>query len=462
MGAAIVLLLLGTQILDWYWPVILFLGSLGLGLYRLRNRVPANYTLLQAVDHRLALSDALSTAYYFGKDHPTRHASEEVRHGQLRNAEAHCHAIDVAQAIPFRLSSSALVAAFLLVAAVTLFGVRYGVRNSLDLGPPITQALFEFYRPTTLTEEAAAAAPEPEQVAAEMARAEGREGRLEPDSEAALSAEDTGETDAEGLSPSSDRALEGDELAEGEEQPGDGRDEGGDSPERSSDAGGQDPTSAPPAGDREEGSGEKPPPFPPDQDSDLIRKMQDAFANLLSKLKIPPRAGEGQRLAKQRGNQPGQSGEQEQAKGRRMPGGEQQEGTPSEDASGQRSAEPGSQSRTGQGQAGNQVSDQPGQQQARSGMGTKEGEKDVKLAEQLEAMGKLSEIIGRRAENITGEVMVEVTSGDQRLRTRYQQRDASHRDAGGEVHRDEIPLELRDYVQRYFEQVHKQPPDTDG
>ncbi|MCP5117633.1 MAG: hypothetical protein GY953_42965, partial [bacterium] len=111
----------------------------------------------------------------------------------------------------------------------------------------------------------------------------------------------------------------------------------------------------------------------------------------------------------------------------------------------------------GKGKTGSQTSNKPGEQQAHSGTGTKNDSKDVKLADQMEALSKQSEIIGRRAENITGEVMVEVTSGDQRLRTAYPASGARHKAAGGKIHRDEVPIELRHYVQRYFEEVRKAP-----
>jgi hypothetical protein len=73
-------------------------------------------------------------------------------------------------------------------------------------------------------------------------------------------------------------------------------------------------------------------------------------------------------------------------------------------------------------------------------------------------MGKISEIIGKRSQNLTGEVMVEVASGKQELRTAYSQQPARHTDSGGEIHRDEIPLAYQRYVQQYFDEVRKTPP----
>ncbi|MCP5117088.1 MAG: hypothetical protein GY953_40200 [bacterium] len=456
LAGAILLLVLGTQILDWYWPLALFVVALAVGGYRLRKRIPSAYGLLQAIDRRLHLSDAISTAYYFAVEGQARKVSEEVRAAQRERAEGICRGVDLKQAVPFRVPVSCYVAVLLFAGAGTMFAVRYAVRQSLDLRPPIAESLFEFYRPTTeatMRQPEEPPQPEYEEAAAEDARAERREGRIDPESDSTLSLEEVPEAGDEGLSPDS-RGLEegdpfaaaedGDEEASGEARESDSQGEG-------SEASGQSPE----ADSIDDPSGEKPPAFPPPEDSDLLQKMQDAFAKLMSKLKIPPRAGEGQRTAQQRSNQTGD--QKQKRKGRQMPGSEQGEGEPTSDPRGTRTQQGDQQAQAGQGKAGSQASNKPGEQQAPSGMGTKDGSKDVKLAEQMEAMGKLSEIIGRRAENITGEVMVEVTSGDQRLRTAYTESGARHKAAGGKIHRDEVPIELRHYVQRYFEEVRKAP-----
>jgi hypothetical protein len=62
---AILLLLLGTQILDWYWLAILFAVSFGVGLWRTLRRIPSRYRLAQMVDARLNLHDTLSTAFVY-------------------------------------------------------------------------------------------------------------------------------------------------------------------------------------------------------------------------------------------------------------------------------------------------------------------------------------------------------------------------------------------------------------
>jgi hypothetical protein len=76
------------------------------------------------------------------------------------------------------------------------------------------------------------------------------------------------------------------------------------------------------------------------------------------------------------------------------------------------------------------------------------------LAEQQKALGKLSELLGKRALEVRGEVMVEVTnSKNQQLKTPYLNRTAAHSEAGSDLNRDEVPLHLQDYVQRYYEKV---------
>jgi hypothetical protein len=155
----------------------------------------------------------------------------------------------------------------------------------------------------------------------------------------------------------------------------------------------------------------------------------------------PGRPDQGRRSAAQNGNQ---SGSQSGAKG--------QNGEPQGDDQGQ-GAE---QAQSGPGRQGGSDSDQA-TKQGQSGIGRQDGSKDLREAQQLAAMGKISEIIGRRSQNLTGDVMVEVTSGKQELQTAYSQQKAGHKDAGGEIHRDEIPLAYQAFVQHYFDEVRKAP-----
>jgi hypothetical protein len=51
---------------------------------------------------------------------------------------------------------------------------------------------------------------------------------------------------------------------------------------------------------------------------------------------------------------------------------------------------------------------------------------------------------------------VEVQNSTQQLKTGWVQQRADHANAGGEINRDEVPVEFQTYVQQYFEQVRKQ------
>ena len=54
--------------------------------------------------------------------------------------------------------------------------------------------------------------------------------------------------------------------------------------------------------------------------------------------------------------------------------------------------------------------------------------------------------------------MVEVGDGKQALKTPWARQQASHTNAGGEIHRDEIPLTEQPFVERYFEEIRKTAP----
>jgi hypothetical protein len=190
----------------------------------------------------------------------------------------------------------------------------------------------------------------------------------------------------------------------------------------------------------------------PGSDNSLMNKMRDALANMLNKLKSPPRMDQQSASNQQQAGKQGQQSQQGMQSKSKSQGegqqGQQQEGD--QDSEGQKSAADKS-------RAGEKNSDRPGSQDSKSGMGLSEGDKDIRDAEQLAAMGKISEIFGKRAQEITGEISVEVASGKQQLKTAWSERKALHSDTGAEVNRDEIPLAYQRYIQRYFEEVRKAP-----
>ena len=113
MGGAILLLLIGTQILDWYWPVLLIAASLGVGIYSVRKSLPSFYKLAQMIDRRLGLADSLSTAVHFAK-HP-QPGRESICESQGRNAEKVAQSVDVNLALPGKRSRYLLPATGLVL-----------------------------------------------------------------------------------------------------------------------------------------------------------------------------------------------------------------------------------------------------------------------------------------------------------------------------------------------------------
>ena len=193
----------------------------------------------------------------------------------------------------------------------------------------------------------------------------------------------------------------------------------------------------------------------PSENSGLLSKFRDAMSSLMNRMRQASGAkgGQQQANAQQGAQQKNQSGNTAQnGKQGQQPGDGQQadarDGQPGDDSQNAQSAQSGSPGQSAQ---------QPATKQPGSGIGRQDGSKDVKLAEQLAAMGKISEIIGKRAANVSGELTMEVENSNQQLRTPYAPREARHQQAGGEINRDEIPVALQAYVEQYFEQVRKQP-----
>jgi len=197
-----------------------------------------------------------------------------------------------------------------------------------------------------------------------------------------------------------------------------------------------------------------PPVNAPEENNPLLDKLRDAMANLLAKLKLKPppgvasRAG-GSQMTKQ--TRHASRGE----KGGHGPGEQSAEGAERAAAQAGQPGEGDQQAKAGEGQSSSRTPQRASTQDGKSGIGRQDGDKTLHNAEQLAAMGKLSEILGRRATEVGGEILVDGKSGKQVLPTQYSQSSAAHKDSGGEVHRDEIPLLYQTYVEQYFGQVHK-------
>ncbi|HBY59980.1 MAG TPA: hypothetical protein DEH78_09160 [Solibacterales bacterium] len=458
-GGLIVLLLAGTQIFDWYWPALLFVASLGWGIARLVRRIPTSYRLAQAVDQRLATQDTLSTALYFSEHPDSGLACPEFRECQFAAAGSLAARLSAREAVPVQTPRSSWALLALLLIAASLIGVRYGVLDTLSLSEPLANIRFDTF--LSNEEIAARTKKKQEQTLDDQMRKMG----LVLDEEKAQAAGNQERTlDVTQSSEDGEQPQPGGEEKKGRQGKNSLTGEEGASEEKQEQAEGgqQQPADSGPADNAATNDQKKQAQNgkPQKDESGLMDKMKNALANLLAKMKAKPQAGNGEQQQQMASNQknsepggkPGETPDPNGSPRNDQPG---QQGEKQGDAKGEPQGEGNQQSQGGQGKQSESGSEKPSNQDSKTGAGKQDGAKDVKMAEQLEAMGKISEIIGRRAQTVTGEMMVEVSSGKQQLKTAWSQRQAQHADAGGEIHRDEVPLVLQQYVQQYFEEVRK-------
>jgi hypothetical protein len=188
-----------------------------------------------------------------------------------------------------------------------------------------------------------------------------------------------------------------------------------------------------------------------------MAKLKEAMQNLLSRMKQ-----ENQNGSEQASSQDGKEQAKQQGKGGQKGGkqGSQQQGQ-GQESDGSEDGQAGDEAQMAQnpqGKGSGQSADESDSKQPGSGIGKQDGDKEAKLAEQLEAMGKISQIIGKRSANVSGEITIEVQNTSQQLKTPYSASGAQHGEATGEIARDEVPVIYQSFVQQYFEHVRKQQP----
>jgi len=442
------LLIVGAEALDWRWIAGLFAGTLAVGSVRAFRGLPESYALLQLADRRLGLRDTLSSAYYFHASDGLRPVSEAMREALLGQAERLAREVDLRRAVPLVAPRSLYALAALAALSGGLFAVRYGASRRLDLRPPLASVLFPggWHRPRQFAESRKDGWRERFQHTLRQMglplepEAPRRESRGQ-----SLPAETPSAAEAAALRPPElSRPVP---LSAGEELSGE--DGAWDPGAQSSDAAA--------------GEGENPaasarqPAEAPGENSNLLEQFREALASLLSRLKSRPGGGNSPLAADRgrQGNEAARSRRQASEKGESGPG----RRTPEEatESDGDLQAPSAEQARGASGKPGGRDADLQPAREGRSGIGKEDGLKQAREAEQLAAMGKISELFGRRQATLTGEVTIEVASGDQKLRTPYSEQQARHAEAGGEIHRDEVPLLYHDYIRRYFEQIRRSP-----
>ena len=185
-------------------------------------------------------------------------------------------------------------------------------------------------------------------------------------------------------------------------------------------------------------------------------KMKDAVSSLMAKMRPgetpqkTPGNNQPNNNEKKSGNET--SGSKDKSAGQQNAS--NQNSSQDQNSQGQAQGKTTEKAQAAQGQNSDQSSEQGSD--AHSGVGRQDGGKDVHETDGLKAMGKLAEIIGKRSANLTGEMTVETKSNKQQLKTAYSQRLGQHSDSGGEINRDEVPLDQQQYVREYMEEVRKQ------
>lgn len=460
--AFIVLLLVGTEVLRWEWLLLLPAAAAGIGLFIALKRLPTPYVAAQIVDRRMGLEDTLSTAWFFSRTESPRAPAGSLL-GQREQADRIAATLDVRQAIPFRMPRSAYVVAALALLASSLFALRYGITRRLDFHPPLARLVeqqFGFEQKVVLAKNIRRQPPRAghaEDTGEDMAAQDPNQSG-EPEASEGQDAENAGNqaADKKGTSNRKDTQKQSDNADQ--QSAADDQNESADQPENPSD-----PRSAASPGQQQRNrqsdpgkqSSAQPDANGSGESSSLLTKMKDAFQNLLSRVKPQQSNAGSQQSADQNARQ---QGKDRQNSGKQQPGKDGQRGNAGQQGESQdgQSGDRAESSPDPQGNASGKGDSKQPSKQPGSGVGRQDGDKSIKQAEQLAAMGKISEIIGKRSANLTGEATVEVQSTSQTLRTPYSQRGAEHAQAGAEINRDEIPVALEAYVEKYFEQMRKQ------
>lgn len=460
IGAAvlILLLILGTQVLDWYWPVLITVLALGYLVWRTRGRLPDDYRAAQIADMRLGTHDLLATAQHFaGQAGKPRVAT------LMQRADEIAAQYGPDQAAPWGLPAGWLRAVVLATVALSLLVVRYAFQESLDLDGPIAPGIYELL--------ASGEKPTPPKQIAKAEKTPPLEGMsVNPPNQQALEQErkDGAEQQPENAATAAESGKAAQKPSQFQETmaPNEEGEEGEGAEKGDSAASGKDKKDAQGEADKDGAKGNEGAPKPgklenqgnPQGDKNsLFDKFRDAMANMMNKMRSPNSEPNQQQAQNKQDGQKAGEGKQDQksSEGQQWPGKQQAQGGQQQaDQEGQQgqSSEKGQQQQAKGDKAGEPSGDQ------KSGQGKQDGSKDIQLAEQQRAMGKISEIFGKRAQDLRGEVMIEVSSSkSQSLKTDYSGKTGARRDTAGVIQRDEVPLVFQNYVQRYFEEIRKSP-----
>jgi hypothetical protein len=451
------LILLGTQILAWQWLLLLAAMGLGISAYAVYRHLKDTYQVAQMMDHHLALNDSLSTAWFLHTQPPTDQPAATYL---LDHAEQIAETADPSKAFPFQRRRAWLVTAALFILAFVLFSARYLVTRQLNLEhsflPLVITQVFENLAhpgitPDQKNDDANAHLDKTLPPGAINQEAEQRpqtpksEQGKQPNQDQAKGGDANQKGDAANQDPQQEKNADG-QTASDEKRNGKGDGKPNGANQQSSDA--QD------KGDQQDAK--QPDATGPQKSSSMMDRMRDALSSVMAKIKPTgnsPKSDNNSQKNNEGQKSSDQAGSKDQTGDGQKDAGKDQ--SAQEQSSGEQSKQGAAKAQSAQGKDSATPSDKKGSD-AQSGVGHSDGDKETREAEQAKAMGKLAEIIGKRSASLTGDMQI-VPSGKQRLQTDYTHAQGQHSDLGGEINRDEVPVEDQEYVREYMELVRKKP-----
>jgi hypothetical protein len=429
LASAMVLLVLGTDILHWYWLSLLVVPPAALAVLQIRRKLLSPYHIAQLLDRRFGLNDLLSTAWFLYR-HSDRSFSGAAQFEIEQAEEAAAH-IQPAAALPFTSGRKWIVASCLLLGALGLFIVRYLELNTLSLRPPllsvhgVVPSDFASWLSPKLSLSSLLRGRYQRVPAARILHESSRQTLGEPDSAISASSRadnaNTTQLDPAYAKPSdngADRSLSS--ARSDQSQQSDGSPKSGTQMARKNDAD---------TAQSEQGA------------TSLLDRMRDAISQLVANIR-----GENKQKTAQDATQ---TADQSHRSPQGTSGVSAMEHVHAASEQAQRQA---AQNQQVNGRIpSSSLEKNPN---AQSGIGSQNGDKRLKMAEEQEVMGKLAEIIGKRSIDLTGSVTLLAAPAP--LLTPDSHQVSEHQNSGGEIHRDEIPPLFREYVRRYMEEVQKE------
>jgi hypothetical protein len=421
LAVAAIVLLAGTAQLGMKWASLAAVGTFAVRMFLANRKRPSPYTVAQSIDQRLKLADTLSTAAYFAEASPPgRPVDPALRDLQRARAENTARSVDLKKALPMRRPSSLYPAAILALVVIGVLLLRVTATGSFDtraslVGAPLKSLLQSAEK----------------QVRAEKKAGEGDEPANGDETSKQLDKNRDYAGEPEAQAEESPETPETADEQKGDQKKGDGKGEASkaDANDQQNPANQQDASQQAKEQDAQ-------------QQESLLDKLKDAVSDMLGKSKP---SGKQQKTA------------QKGKKGEKQPGDDQEKSADTDDKNPGDNADSENHNKGSEMDASGMSAEGQKDDNQHSGVGSQEGDKAARDAEALKAIGKISELFGKRAENVTGDVMIEVGTTRQQLKTPLAQRAAAHNEAGSEIHRDQVPLEYEPFVQRYFDQVRSAP-----